>query len=93
MNFAQLDTLVTVVDAMNVYEVLASLETLADDATRTKMIGTLQNPQVDAHGNVIVQEIATCTDPTHDHFHDGEPEVDDRSIVQLMLDQIVQIEI
>jgi len=58
-HFARLDTLVTVVDALNVYDVLGSLETLAQDNI-TNMLGN----------------------------NEGEDERDDRSIAQLMLDQI-----
>lgn len=60
-NFARLDTMVTVVDAVNIYEVLTSIETLADENNKTGMAGNET-----AEGD----------------------NVDDRSIVQLFLDQI-----
>lgn len=59
--FAKLDTMVTVVDAVNIFDVLGSMETLADKNNATGMEGN----------------------PTED----DEPE-DDRSIVQLFLDQV-----
>ena len=55
-HFARLDTMVTVVDALNVYDVLSSLETLAEQ----NIAGMVGN----------------------------DDETDDRSIAQLMLDQI-----
>ena len=55
-HFARLDTMVTVVDALNIYDVLASLETLAEK----NIAGMAGNDE----------------------------ETDDRSIAQLMLDQI-----
>ena len=55
-HFARLDTMVTVVDALNVYDVLSSLETLAEK----NIAGMVGNDE----------------------------EKDDRSIAQLMLDQI-----
>ena len=62
-HFARLDTLVTVVDAVNIYEVLSSIETLADENNKTGMAGN-KAPEGE------------------------EGFVDDRSIVQLFLDQI-----
>ena len=62
-NYARLDTMVTVVDAVNIYDVLTSIETLADENNKTGMAGNEPG-----QGN-------------------GE-NVDDRSIVQLFLDQI-----
>ena len=61
MKYARLDTMVTVVDAVNMFGVLKSIETLADKNNSTGMTGN---------------EAA-----------EGEPE-DDRSIVQLWLDQV-----
>ena len=59
--YARLDTMVTVVDAVNMFDVLQSIESLADKNNMTGMIGN-----------------ATA---------EGEPE-DERSIVQLFLDQV-----
>ena len=61
-NFAKLDTLVTVIDALNIYDVLSSLDTLAQKNS-TNMTG-------------------------EDDRNEDDDEVDDRSIAQLMLDQI-----
>ena len=61
-NYARLDTMVTVVDAVNIFDVLHSIETLADKNNATRMTGN-QKETEDA------------------------PE-DDRSIVQLFLDQV-----
>ena len=66
-NFARLDTLVTVVDALNVYDILGSLETLAQQ-NAASMVGNT---------GVIGKQGA-----------DEDEQVDDRSIAQLMLDQI-----
>ena len=63
-NFARLDTLVTVVDALNLFDVLSTLETLAEKNS-THMVGNTGIAQGDT-----------------------EEEIDDRSIAQLMLDQI-----
>ena len=59
--YARLDTMATVVDAENIFDILESIETLADENNATGMTGnTDENGEVD----------------------------DDRSIVQLFLDQI-----
>ena len=74
---ARLDTCVTVVDAVNIFDVLSSLENLSAENS-AKMLG-----------NTGAKDAAA--DDGHDgHDHDGhdDPEVDDRSIAQLMLDQI-----
>lgn len=67
MHFARLDTLVTVVDAMNIFDVLSSIDTLADENNMTGMAG---------RGEKVIK--------------DGEEKVekDDRSIANLMLEQI-----
>ena len=38
-NYATLDTLVTVVDALNIFEILSSIETLADENNSAQMLG------------------------------------------------------
>ena len=74
--FARLDTCVTVVDAVNIFDVLSSLENLSAENS-AKMLG-----------NTGAKEAAADDGRDgHDHGHD-DPEVDDRSIAQLMLDQI-----
>jgi G3E family GTPase len=71
-NFATLDTLVTVVDALNIFDVLESIETLADKNSLTGMVGN-----------------TGVADDTETETGDGDAsEIDDRSIAQLMLDQI-----
>ena len=66
-NFATLDTLVTVVDALNIYDVLSSIHTLADKNNAAAMLGNTGAADDDDHGN---------------------GDIDDRSIANLMLDQI-----
>mmetsp|Transcript_51349 Transcript_51349/g.94897 ORF Transcript_51349/g.94897 Transcript_51349/m.94897 type:complete len:508 (+) Transcript_51349:37-1560(+) len=61
-NFARLDTMVTVVDALNLFDVLGSIENLAE----TNLTGMVGNSGVT----------------------DAADEVDDRTIAQLMIDQI-----
>ena len=65
MHFARLDTLVTVVDAMNMFDALSSIETLADENNMAGMTGNAAEEQ-----------------------EGEEAMVDDRSIAQLMIDQI-----
>uniref|UniRef100_A0A0G4G3L8 CobW C-terminal domain-containing protein n=1 Tax=Chromera velia CCMP2878 TaxID=1169474 RepID=A0A0G4G3L8_9ALVE len=74
-HFARLDTMVTVVDALNIYEVLGSLETLAEENT-AKMVGNTglkkdQKSEEEEGGD-----------------EEKEENVDERSIAQLWLDQI-----
>mmetsp|Transcript_67080 Transcript_67080/g.125329 ORF Transcript_67080/g.125329 Transcript_67080/m.125329 type:complete len:568 (+) Transcript_67080:71-1774(+) len=82
--WARLDTMVTVVDALNVYDVLGSLETLAEK-NATGMVGN-SGISAEAHDH------SSCKEDGHDHGSaegkEEEEAVDDRSIAQLMLDQI-----
>mmetsp|Transcript_24770 Transcript_24770/g.57543 ORF Transcript_24770/g.57543 Transcript_24770/m.57543 type:complete len:537 (+) Transcript_24770:68-1678(+) len=68
MNFAQLDTMATVVDALNIFDVLGSISTLAEK-NMTGMVGNtgVKDDEKPAAANEVV---------------------DDRSLAQLMLDQI-----
>ena len=63
-HFARLDTMATVVDAANIFDVLRSIETLADEHNMARMKGNKVDPKA------------------------GQNQVDDRSLAQLMLDQI-----
>ncbi|KAK3265673.1 hypothetical protein CYMTET_25665 [Cymbomonas tetramitiformis] len=82
-NFATLDTLVTVVDAVNIFDVLHSLDTLADKNNISGMLG-----------NTGALEAGTTEiDPTNDQPGEWEDnsdgkQIDDRSIGRLMIDQI-----
>mmetsp|Transcript_3998 Transcript_3998/g.10109 ORF Transcript_3998/g.10109 Transcript_3998/m.10109 type:complete len:555 (-) Transcript_3998:108-1772(-) len=79
-DWARLDTMVTVVDALNVYDVLGSLETLAEKNS-TGMVG---NTGLSAEAGK-----EACKEEGHNHGPaEGEQAVDERSIAQLMLDQI-----
>ena len=69
-NFARLDTLVTVVDALNLFDVLSSLETLAEPNS-CMMVGN-----------------TGITQDSEPQGSESEGAIDDRSIAQLMLDQI-----
>jgi len=87
-HFARLDTMVTVVDALNIYDVLDSLETLAEKNS-TNMVGNtgiLGETSADSGESDSRKQSNTEQHEHHDHKH-GE-ELDDRSIAQLMLDQI-----
>ena len=74
-NFAKLDTLVTVVDALNIYDILGSLETLAEKNS-ARMVGNTG----------VMPHKPNSKRRTSDK--EEKEEVDDRSIAQLMLDQI-----
>jgi len=67
-NFAKLDTMATVVDALNIFDVLGSISTLAEK----NMSGMVGNT------GILDEEKPPARNE----------EVDDRSIAQLMLDQI-----
>jgi G3E family GTPase len=71
-HYATLDTMVTVVDALNIYEVLGSIETLSEE-NASQMVG-YSGTKKDGGGN--------------NGGAGGEPEEDNRSLAQLMLDQI-----
>mmetsp|Transcript_63017 Transcript_63017/g.150118 ORF Transcript_63017/g.150118 Transcript_63017/m.150118 type:complete len:530 (+) Transcript_63017:91-1680(+) len=103
-NYARLDTMVTVVDALNVYDVLGSIETLAEK-NATGMVGntgTKEDMEKMKQEEAAQQQsgglwgaikgmafnalmAAHSLSPCQADF---EQMIDDRSIVQLMLDQI-----
>jgi G3E family GTPase len=70
---ATLDTMVTVVDAVNIYDVLGSLETLSEENS-SRMVG-------------YTGTSSKNSDDDMDTMVDDEEE-DDRTLAQLMLDQI-----
>uniref|UniRef100_A0A0G4FNL4 CobW C-terminal domain-containing protein n=1 Tax=Chromera velia CCMP2878 TaxID=1169474 RepID=A0A0G4FNL4_9ALVE len=74
--FARLDTMVTVVDTLNVYDVLGSIETLAEKNS-TSMLGNCGG----------LKGIEGGKGGGGESQGEGE-EVDDRTIAQLMLDQL-----
>ena len=90
-HYATLDTMVSVVDALNIFDVLSSIETLAEENS-AGMIGNTGLSK-DASSATLNEH---NDDPSHDqhnhgddhHDHDHEAEDDDRSLAQLMLDQI-----
>jgi len=92
-NFARLDTMVTVVDALNVYDALSSIETLAERNT-TGMVGNTglrdeKKEEAAPTGFWASLKAAAWRAFLTAHSIEPTPEVeDDRSIVQLMLDQI-----
>lgn len=69
--FARLDTLVTVVDSLNIFDVLSTIATLAEENS-SNMVGNT---------GIATQELVA-------RGGESEQELDDRSIAQLMLDQI-----
>ena len=74
--YAQLDTMVSVVDALNIFDVLGSIETLADD-NFTGMVG---NTGLATASAAASNPVAAGSEP--------EKKEDDRTLAQLMLDQI-----
>merc|ERR1712129_34029 len=98
-NFARLDTMVTVADALNVYEVLGSIETLAE-TNATGMIGITgpsEQKKKEEESKAVAPSFwsslkaAAWQAPLAAgsiEVVDPKVEEDDRSIVQLMLDQI-----
>uniref|UniRef100_A0A0G4GHQ4 CobW C-terminal domain-containing protein n=1 Tax=Chromera velia CCMP2878 TaxID=1169474 RepID=A0A0G4GHQ4_9ALVE len=76
-HFARLDTCVTVVDAVNVYDVLGSIETLAEKNASNMVGNTGLKAETETDGG----------EGKGEKEKEG-GDVDDRTIVQLMLDQI-----
>jgi G3E family GTPase len=103
-HFATLDTLVTVVDALNIYDVLGSIETLADKDNLAGMVGNTgavqkvylsaqptTEPDVPEEAQQQPQQQPGHEGHEHDQPQAGDAApavVDDRSLSQLMLDQI-----
>jgi G3E family GTPase len=65
-HFATLDTLVTVVDALNIYDVLSSIETLADKNNMSGMVGNTGAADSENEGdeNQEEEQTGTTVDPT-----------------------------
>ena len=75
-HYAQLDTMVSVVDALNIFEVLGSIETLAEENSA----GMVGNTGLAAASAAAANPAEAGREP--------EKEEDDRTLAQLMLDQI-----
>lgn len=88
-HYATLDTLVTVVDGLNLYDVLGSIETLADENNISGMLGntgaSTSNAQYDVEMEPEGQDDVVCT---LDGKETEATEIDDRPVSQLWLDQI-----
>jgi hypothetical protein len=63
-HYAKLDTLVTVVDALNIYEVLGSIETLADEDNIAGMAGNTDGA-IDEEQRKAAHEKASSLDTAH----------------------------
>ena len=103
-NFAILDTLVTVIDALNIFDVLGSIDTLASKNNVAGMNGltgaveekTKKDDPMDSDGNDTETTEGESADGSNieedkdDENAAEEPEeaIDDRSVAQLLLDQI-----
>uniref|UniRef100_A0A7S4MRX7 CobW C-terminal domain-containing protein n=1 Tax=Odontella aurita TaxID=265563 RepID=A0A7S4MRX7_9STRA len=85
-HFATLDTLVTVVDSLNIYDVLGSIETLADENNISGMLGNTGAASAEADEDVCV--LNSESDGEQDEGNEAEAGVDDRPVSQLWLDQI-----
>lgn len=94
-HFATLDTLVTVVDGLNMYDVLGSIETLADENNISGMIGNTgaSAPSASSAGTsddddedepVDTDDVCTLGNEEEENGN----EVDNRPVSQLWLDQI-----
>jgi len=92
-HYATLDTLVTVVDGLNIYDVLGSIETLSDENNISGMVGNT--------GVSVVNDSSDDGGDDDDDDDDGvcilgsasdeeaeEENIDDRPVSQLWLDQI-----
>lgn len=75
-HYAELDTMVTVVDALNIFDVLGSIETLAE-ANSAGMVGNTG----------LATASAAAANPVQ-AGREPEKQEDDRTLAQLMLDQI-----
>ena len=87
-HFATLDTLVTIVDGLNLYDVLASIETLADENNISGMLGNtgasasiVSEDDDDEPGDNVACVLG-------DNDGENETKIDDRPVSQLWLDQI-----
>ena len=92
-HYATLDTCVTVIDALNIFDVLGSIDTLATKNNISGMVGNTgaledeKEPAKDADGSKTeATENSTDEDSNEE---EEEPEmIDDRTVAQLLLDQI-----
>eukprot|EP00939_MAST-03C_sp_MAST-3C-sp1_P003253 g3253.t1 len=82
-HYATLDTMVSVVDALNIFDVLSSIEKLSENNS-TGMVG---NTGLKSDGTSAPPGGATKTEDENGGA-EGEEEEDDRTLAQLMLDQI-----
>ena len=98
-HYATLDTLVTVVDGLNIYDVLGSIESLADENNITGMLGNtgaaVSNSNSPASSNHTDDDSNNEPDDTAadvcmlgNEDEEAAPEIDDRKVSQLWLDQI-----
>ncbi len=88
-HYATLDTLVTVVDSLNIYDVLGSIETLADQNNASGMLGNTGAKKEDDKAEEKKMDDGDDEDVNMSTRTDQqEEEIDDRPISQLWLDQI-----
>ncbi len=98
-HFATLDTLVTVIDALNIFDVLGSIDTLASKNNVAGMNGLTgafeekadpmdDETKTEATENETSTEGGSKESDASDDEEEEPPEIDDRSVAQLLLDQI-----
>jgi G3E family GTPase len=83
--YATLDTMVTVIDALNIYDVLSSIEKLSEKNS-FGMVGNSSFKQAEDAAAAVAPEKGKAEEEEEEE-EEGE-EVDDRTLAQLMLDQI-----
>ena len=86
-HYATLDTLVTVVDGLNLYDVLGSIETLADENNISGMLGNTGASAANT-GDIELETGDQNVVCTLDGEESEATEIDDRPVSQLWLDQI-----
>ncbi len=92
-HYATLDTLVTVIDALNIFDVLGSIDTLASKnnvAGMNGLTGAFEDKEEDeakTEAKTEATEMETSTEGDESEEEEP-PEIDDRSVAQLLLDQI-----
>lgn len=87
-HYATLDTLVTVVDGLNLYDVLGSIETLADENNISGMLGNTGAVTSNVgHDSVDIVCVLGNNEEEEENVHVAS-EIDDRPVSQLWLDQI-----
>ena len=91
-HYANLDTLVTVVDGLNIYDVLGSIETLSDENNISGMVGNTGVSAVNDASDDGGDDDGVCMlgvasdDEAEEEI--SPIEIDDRPVSQLWLDQI-----